>query len=141
MGLALDCVGVLFMTIPEYGLATWSIIGRLNNSHAKKQGVNKLMLEDQLNRNERGFCDLIRIIEREVGIEGDIQPIELKLTGHFGRGDTVAVAGSDDQLIIGPPGILQGWVEKEISRGYLRIGLLLLVVGFAIQLLSRIHVI
>lgn len=140
-GLGLDCIGVLVMTIPEYGAATWPVIGRLGNSRAKKRGMNELAVESQLESGDAGFSDLICVIEKHVDLEPDIQPSKLKITGHFGKGNSVIVSGDNDQQTVSSPGVLQNWVENEISRAYLRTGLALLLIGFAVQLFSRIGLI
>lgn len=139
-GLLLDCIGAVLITLPEFGITSIPLIGKLGDSQERHTGLDESLTNSELTPENTGYHELVRVIERHNGLKNDIQPTKLRTTGRFGGSNVVLAVFDDDDhdnVILTTPSILRGWVERDTSRWYIRSGLILLATGFAIQLISQ----
>lgn len=141
-GLLADLIGATLIALPEYGVTSVPLLGKLGKSRTKQDGLYELLQNSKLQPEDDGYCELLQVIKKQNSIEDNIQITGLSVVGRFGAGNAVIATFEDgDSRIIATPSILRSWVETDSTRYYLRPGLLLLISGFTIQLLSQANLI
>lgn len=146
LGLLLDLAGAVTIGIPATRVSMWYGFKRLNDTKAKRRGMEKLQMSEELIPEDFGFRGVLSTISQNYGksnLNGD--PCEINLTDRWGVGRVVVVEYDDgddttnnELEVIGDASLVHNWVEQEIERTYLKIGVLLLTVGFGLQILYQV---
>jgi hypothetical protein len=144
IGLILDLFGAVTIAIPATRAITWPGIEWIANAKAKRSGLETLFSNRKLNDGDEGFPEIFDILQEKDGpFETEHRPNMMDITGRMGQGTVVAVHyienGTRKERDMSTfPAVLSNWIETDIEQVYLRIGILLLISGFLLQIIYQL---
>ena len=144
MGLMLDLIGAVIIAIPATRAVTWPAIEWVASAKAKKLGLEKLYTDRELREGDRGFSEILNILREEDGsFNMQREPNLMDVTVRVGEGTVVAVHYEEDgerkeRAMTTFPAMVSNWVETGIEQIYLRIGVILLIAGFSLQIIYQL---